>query len=78
MFEKVEEGYQLTVNIPFVKKEELELLETPTDLMIKLGNFKRNIPLPLSLRKYHVTGAKCENEQLVVAFEANKGSGIDE
>ena len=46
--------------------------------MIKLGNFKRNVPLPLSLRKYHVTGAKCENEQLVVAFEANKGSGIDE
>lgn len=69
LFEKTDLGYQLKVVIPFVKKEDLELLETPTDLIIKLGNFKRNVPLPLVLRKYQVSGAKCEDNELVVQFK---------
>ena len=48
-----------------------------TDIVIKIGNFKRNIPLPNILRNYTVTGAKFEEEVLRIVFE--KGSaGYDE
>ena len=68
-FEKTDSGYTLRLYLPFAKKESLDLVETPTDLVIKLENFKRNIPLPLTLRKYQVVGAKWELDQLVVRFE---------
>lgn len=58
VFEKTKTGYKLTVYVPFVSKQTFDLFQSPTDLIIKVGNFKRNIPLPLVLRKYQVAGGK--------------------
>ncbi|MBP3888314.1 MAG: ArsA family ATPase [Cellulosilyticum sp.] len=69
IFEKTNEGYSLSLYIPFAKKEGLDLVETTTDLVIKVGNFKRNIPLPLVLRKYQVGKAKWQEDQLIIFFE---------
>ncbi len=75
-FEQTENGYKLEVLLPYAEKESIDLYQSATDIVIKTGNFKRNIPLPNILRSYTVTGAKFENGKLCIRFE--KGSGEDE
>lgn len=68
-FEKTEEGYRLEVYVPFADKKDLDLYETGTDLIIKVGNFKRNIPCPNALRNYSISGAKFNEDSLFIDFE---------
>ncbi|MBR4086064.1 MAG: ArsA family ATPase [Lachnospiraceae bacterium] len=76
-FKQIETGYQLDVFLPCTDKSNIDLYQGNTDIVIKIGNFKRNIPLPNILRNYTVTGAKFEEEVLRIVFE--KGSaGYDE
>lgn len=76
-FKQIETGYQLEVFLPCVDKSSIDLYQGTTDIVIKIGNFKRNIPLPNILRNYVVAGAKFEEERLSIMFE--KGSaGHDE
>ncbi len=69
IFEKIDDGYLLKVYIPFADKKQFDLLESPTDIIIKIGNFKRNIPLPDVLRKHSVTSAKFEDKTLNIIFK---------
>lgn len=64
VYEKNENGYLLKVNIPCVKKEEIKLHEADKDIIIRIGNFKRCIPLPDSLRNHTVESAKMEEDVL--------------
>ena len=75
-FKQIEKGYQLEVFLPCVDKSSIDLYQGTTDIVIKIGNFKRNIPLPNILRNYMVTGAKFEEEKLCIIFE--KGSTDNE
>jgi arsenite-transporting ATPase len=68
-YKKTEKGYQLDVYIPFTDKKDFDLFESSTDLIIKIGNFKRNIPIPNVLRKYSLTKAKLNEEVLSIYFE---------
>ncbi|MCB2291397.1 ArsA family ATPase [Clostridium sp. CS001] len=67
-FEKVEGGYNLKIYVPFGDKKDLELYETGTDISIKIGNFKRNIPCPNSLRKYFISKANFSEDYLSIYF----------
>lgn len=67
-FTQVENGYQLEVFLPCADKDDIDLYQSATDLIIKTGNFKRNIPLPNILRSYIVAGAKFEDGILRVHF----------
>lgn len=67
-FIQTEHGYQLEVFLPYARKEEIDLYQSAADLIIKTGNFKRNIPLPNILRSYTVTGAKFEEGKLRIYF----------
>ena len=69
VFTQTEEGYQLEVNIPGADKGDIDLYQATTDIVIKTGNFKRNIPLPNALRTYVVSGAKYEEGKLRISFE---------
>ena len=71
-FKQVETGYQLDVFLPCADKSSIDLYQTATDIVIKTGNFKRNIPLPNILRNYVVARAKFEEGRLYIIFE--KGS----
>jgi len=51
-----------------VKKEELELHQSGNDVIIKIGNFKRNIPIPNTLRNYHIESAKIVEQELNIQF----------
>jgi len=72
-FKQIEKGYQLDVFLPCADKSSIDLYQAATDIVIKTGNFKRNIPLPNILRNYVVSGAKFEEGTLSILFE--KGSG---
>lgn len=67
-FKQVEEGYLLEVFLPGVEKEDIDLFQTISDVVIKTGNFKRNIPLPNVLRKYQIGRAKFEGDHLHIYF----------
>ena len=67
-FIQTENGYQLEVFLPYAGKEDIDLYQSATDLIIKTGNFKRNIPLPNIFRSYTVAGAKFEEGKLRIHF----------
>lgn len=71
-FKQIEAGYQLDVFLPGADKSSIDLYQATTDIVIKTGNFKRNIPLPNILRNYVVAGAKFDKGKLSIIFE--KGS----
>lgn len=75
-FKQIETGYQLEVFLPCADKSSIELYQAAADIVIKAGNFKRNIPLPNILRKYEAAGAKFEEGKLRILFE--KGSDHDD
>jgi arsenite-transporting ATPase len=66
----------LTVHLPFVGKETLDLTQKGEDLIIKAGAFKRTILLPRVLLQQTVEKAVFENDQLRIFFaspELEKG-----
>lgn len=69
-FEQTNTGYRLTVHMPGADKKEIDMYQVSGDIVIKTGNFKRNIPLPNILRTYVVAGAKFEDGMLRINFEA--------
>lgn len=71
-FKQIEGGYQLDVFLPCADKSSIDLYQATTDIVIKTGNYKRNIPLPNILRNYVVAGAKFDDGKLTILFE--KGS----
>ena len=68
-FKKLEQGYLLDLYIPFVDKSHFDLYQSDTEVIIKIGNFKRNIPMPDVIRKYSIDSAKLENERLKIIFK---------
>lgn len=67
-FEETEDGYRLKVYIPGADKKDIDLYQAATDIVIKTGNVKRNVPLPNSLKNYVVSGAKFEDGKLNISF----------
>ena len=68
-FEKTEEGYKLQVYVPFGNKKDLDVYETGSDISIKIGNFKRNIPCPSVLKKYSINKAEFAKDYLTIYFK---------
>ncbi|MCR5501404.1 MAG: ArsA family ATPase [Lachnospiraceae bacterium] len=67
-FEQTEEGYLLRVSLPGADRNGIDLYQAATDIVIRAGNFKRNIPLPNILRDHLVSGAKFEDGVLRISF----------
>jgi len=68
IIEKKDGGFDLTLNLPFVQKKDLDLFQKGEELHIKVGNYKRNILLPHSLLNYSIKEAKFEEERLRISF----------
>lgn len=71
-FKQNETGYQLDVFLPYADKSSIDLYQAATDIVIKTGNFKRNIPLPNTLRNHLVAGAKFSEGKLSIMFEKGR------
>lgn len=67
-YEKLDSGYLLKLYLPNVDKSLLDMHESSSDIIIKLGNFKRNIPKPNALRNHFISGAKFEEDTLLITI----------
>lgn len=55
--------------LPNIEKEEVLLHLSGTDIIVKIGNYKRNIPLPIALRTLNAKKASFEDGTLTILFE---------
>lgn len=67
-YERDGDGCRLTIPLPFADRDDLRLHVSGTDLILRIGGFKRSIPLPATLRNLEVASAKLEEGELRVRF----------
>lgn len=72
--DRQDSGYRLTMPLPFVSKEEIHLTQVSDELVIRIGNQKRNIILPRALVGLPVTSARHEDGVLTLMFGNGQGS----
>jgi arsenite-transporting ATPase len=72
---KINGAYQLRLPLPFVEKSDIKLTRSTNDeLIVRIGNWKRNIALPRILAGLPVQGARYEGRDLVVSFKAGEAA----
>jgi arsenite-transporting ATPase len=60
--------YVLTLDLPFVAKEDVDLAVASGDLVVRIGNVRHHVPIPRTLAGYTPAGAKVEDGKLTVRF----------
>jgi len=73
--EKRDGFYQLHIRLPLAQKEAIQLSRFHDELVVRIGNWKRNLILPRALVPLDVQGARYEGDSLVVTFAAEKRTG---
>lgn len=68
-YQKVNDVYLLTMQLPFLTKQEVHLSKHGDELIVTVGGFKRHITLPRSFSSAKTTGAKLSGKQLVISFQ---------
>lgn len=68
-YEQTETGYDLKLFLPNISKDEVVVNLSGSDVIVKIGNYKRNIPMPNTLRGLEVTNATFDQSTLVIAFK---------
>lgn len=71
-FERKGETLKVSLHLPFVKKEDLEVIKRKDELILKFGGYKHSLALPQSYQKHDIIEAKFQGEELDVYFK--KGS----
>jgi arsenite-transporting ATPase len=77
-YEKTKTGYLLKVYLPYADKQDILLHEAGSDIVIRIGNFKRSVPLPDVLRRYRVSEARIEESYLNIKFALMEGGAENE
>lgn len=67
--EKENNFYVLTLPLPFVAKEDISLMRSGDELIVRAGRHRRNIILPQVLLGLSIEGAKFEGDKLRIRFE---------
>jgi hypothetical protein len=60
--------------LPLATKEQLDLLQTGDELVVQVGDYKRNLILPRALATLQISSAKLENGELRVTFVRPDGA----
>ena len=69
--------YVLSLALPLVEREAVNLHRSVYDeLIVRIGNWKRNVALPTGLARLDVSGAKYEGDRLNILFAAPSGEVI--
>jgi len=66
--ERVEGGYELTMELPFTDRDDLELGRRADELLLRVGPYRRALLLPDSLRRRTVSAASLREGNLCVHF----------
>jgi arsenite/tail-anchored protein-transporting ATPase len=75
--EIVKEGdtYRMRLPLPFVSKEQIRLTRSADELVVHIGNQKRNLILPRALVGLQVVNAKQEDDILTLVFADGRKNG---
>ncbi|MFC4104136.1 ArsA family ATPase [Paenibacillus xanthanilyticus] len=65
----------LTLSIPFVSKQELDLTQNGDELTVNAGTYKRKVVLPRTLMGRAVLGARYAEDRLVIRFGKRETAG---
>jgi arsenite-transporting ATPase len=69
--------YVLSLPLPLADRSEVQLHRSVFDeLIVRIGNWKRNVALPLGLARLDIVSAKYEGDRLNISFQAEKGVEI--
>jgi arsenite-transporting ATPase len=60
--------YVLSIRLPFTEKQEIDMWSRGDELILTIGNIRRNVFLPRSLSSLDLLGAKYSGERLLVRF----------
>ncbi len=66
--EQTGNDFTLKIPLPLASKEQVDLLQTGDELVVQVGDYKRNLILPRALAALKVAGAKLENGELRIKF----------
>jgi arsenite-transporting ATPase len=66
--ERVADGYELTMELPFTDRDDLELGRRGDELLLRVGPYRRALLLPDSLRRRSVAAASLREGSLCVHF----------
>lgn len=69
--------YVLTLNLPFVAKEDVDLAVASSDLIVRIGNFRHHIPIPRTLSGLSPAAARVEDGRLTVRFHTTRKEARD-
>ena len=61
--------YRLTMRLPFIMKEDIELNKFSDELIIRVGSYKKHILLPRQVAASKSVKASMEDEQLMIYFK---------
>ena len=75
-FAKTGSGYVLSLEIPFVEKDAVELAVASGDLIVRIGNVRHHVPIPRTLAGLTPSAAKVEGGRLSVRFEKARPQGV--
>jgi arsenite-transporting ATPase len=67
-FEKRDGTYRLVMALPFIDKKDVDLNVRGDELIVRIGTFKRYVPLPRSYQGSSPTGATLRNNELTISF----------
>lgn len=69
-----QEGYYLSVPLPFAEKGDLDLYRAADELTLRVGPYRRNIVLPYALWNLDIENARFEQSQLRIHFVRRDGA----
>jgi arsenite-transporting ATPase len=64
----------LTVRLPFVSRDEMDVHRRGEELFVKVGSYKRNLLLPQTLKRLVVREANFAGDRLEITFEQPSGA----
>ncbi|MFQ5340528.1 MAG: ArsA family ATPase [Anaerolineae bacterium] len=69
--EKLDGEFRMELALPFIQKEAIDLTRSGGELVISIGNFRRNLMLPRVLVDLEIKRAAMEDQRLVITFEGS-------
>jgi arsenite/tail-anchored protein-transporting ATPase len=66
-------AYKLSVVLPFVEKDDLDIYRSRDELTLRVGPYRRNIVLPYALWNLEIADAKFDESTLNIRFAAATG-----
>ena len=62
-------GYVLSMRLPFVKRDDMDIHRRSDELFVRVGSYKRNLILPQTLKRMEVREANFAGDHLEILFD---------